>query len=51
MKARIPITVSLDRELVEEIDEKRGLIPRSRFVEELLRNTKNIEKQEVGGYA
>ena len=38
---RRPVTLSLKKELVEQIDEERGLITRSRFIEALL------EKQGV----
>jgi len=31
------IGISLDPEIVEKIDEERGLIPRSRYIEKLLR--------------
>ena len=28
--------ISLDKKLLQDIDQKRGLIPRSRFIEKLL---------------
>lgn len=49
MKQRI--TLTLEADLVEEIDEARGLIPRSRFVEQLLFGAWKKEKTEVRGYA
>jgi metal-responsive CopG/Arc/MetJ family transcriptional regulator len=58
MKARI--TLTLDSDLVEEIDETRGDVPRSRFVERLLLETwkasgmwkkKKELAKEVQGYA
>lgn len=50
MKQRI--TLTLEADLVEAIDEKRGDIPRSRFIERLL-VTRNSETKEVevDGYA
>lgn len=44
---RTRITVTLDSDLLEEIDERRGLIPRSRFVEQLLLGVWQEEKEEV----
>jgi len=51
MKPRVCIT--LGKELLEEIEEKRGMIPRSQFIECLLLQTfREREKEEVvGGYA
>lgn len=48
-----PITITLNDGLVDEIDEKRGLIPRSRFVELLILRILSEEKkeEEVRGYA
>jgi len=36
--------VSLDENLVEKIDEERGLIPRSTYIEKLLREVLELEK-------
>ena len=44
---RTRITVTLNSDLVEEIDETRGDIPRSRFVERLLFGAWKKEKEEV----
>lgn len=48
-----PITITLNEGLIDEIDEKRGLIPRSRFVELLVLRILSEEKKEevVMGYA
>ena len=35
-KVKVPITLSLDEDLVESIDGRRGLVPRSRYVEALI---------------
>ena len=43
---RKPITVSLDPELVEEIDQARGLVPRSRWVEKLIGEAQRKEGKE-----
>lgn len=49
---RAKITISMDENLIAKIDEERGLIPRSRFVEQLLLGAWNKKKgKEVGGYA
>ena len=49
------ITVSLDADLIEKIDNLRGIIPRSPFIQELLLSTGVRERpeksEEVGGYA
>jgi metal-responsive CopG/Arc/MetJ family transcriptional regulator len=34
---RIPISVSIDEKLVGEIDKKKGLVSRSRWIESLLK--------------
>jgi len=51
MKARV--TLTLEKNLVKDIDEARGLIPRSRFVESLPSSafSEFIEEVEVDGYA
>lgn len=52
-KMKKAISITLEGEMVEEIDEKRGIIPRSRFIECLLLRTFREEKKEevVRGYA
>jgi len=37
--AKQKVTITLERNLVEKIDEDRGLIPRSAYIEKLLRET------------
>lgn len=53
MQTKHRITLTLDGELVDEIDAARGLISRSRFVEHLLFGAwKKAKKGEVvRGYA
>jgi metal-responsive CopG/Arc/MetJ family transcriptional regulator len=48
-----PVTITLEEGLLDEIEEKRGLTPRSRFIEcQLLRTFEEEKKQEVAaGYA
>ena len=48
-----PITITLNEGLVEEIDEKRGAVPRSCFIELLMRRLLTEEKEEEvpAGYA
>jgi len=52
-KMKKPISITLEGDLLEEIEEKRGLIPRSQFIECLLLRTFREEKKEeaVRGYA
>jgi len=40
------VTLTLSEDLVEEIDEKRGVIPRSRFVEMLILRIFGEEDEE-----
>jgi metal-responsive CopG/Arc/MetJ family transcriptional regulator len=35
---KIKINVTVDEELIEKLDKKRGLIPRSTYINELIRN-------------
>lgn len=42
MKEQISIT--LDENLMKEIENKRGLIPRSRFIEDLIRDGLKIKE-------
>jgi len=37
--ARKTVTISLEPKLVKKIDEDRGLIPRSRYIEKLLKES------------
>ncbi len=39
---RQQVTISLDRDLLDKLDEKRGLINRSVYIEDLIR--KELEK-------
>lgn len=52
-KMKKAISITLEGEMVEEIDEKRGAVPRSRFIELLILRTAREEKKEeaVRGYA
>jgi metal-responsive CopG/Arc/MetJ family transcriptional regulator len=42
MKQKVSLT--LDEEIIKEIDKKRGLIPRSTFVEQLLKKVLEVVK-------
>jgi len=41
MNVRI-ITISIDNDMLTKIDKKRGLIPRSAFIQEILGNSKSL---------
>jgi len=41
MRNNILVTVTLPRELVDEIDEERGLIPRSAWIRKKLEDCRN----------
>lgn len=41
-----PVTITLEEGLLEEIEEKRGAVARSRFVELLIQRTLNEENRE-----
>ncbi|MGD0145940.1 MAG: hypothetical protein ABSB53_03690 [Nitrososphaerales archaeon] len=43
-----PVTVSLEKELIETIDRHRGLIPRSRFVSRAVEDYLKNENLEAG---
>jgi hypothetical protein len=36
VRARSTVAISLENELIEKVDRDRGLIPRSRFIEQML---------------
>ena len=52
-KMKKAISITLEGAMVEEIDEKRGAVPRSRFIELLILRAAREEKKEeaVSGYA
>jgi len=42
-----PVTITLDEKTLESIDEIRGIIKRSSFIQEII--SKNLEKKESRG--
>jgi len=44
MKKYFPLGISLDRKIIQMVDEKRGLISRSRFIGMILCKYLEIEK-------
>jgi metal-responsive CopG/Arc/MetJ family transcriptional regulator len=36
VRARSTVAISLEKELIQKVDQDRGLIPRSRFIEQML---------------
>lgn len=49
MRERICITI--ERELLEEIEDNRGDVPRSRFIERLMQRGVEVEEEVRVGYA
>ena len=46
MRKRFPVTLSFDDGLISQIDARRGMIPRSIFVENLLLDLMGSENNE-----
>ena len=44
MQKRFSIGISFDHEIIDAIDEVRGMIPRSRFIEKIIKD--NLEIQD-----
>jgi len=44
MRFRHTIGISLDNELLRIIDKKRGFVPRSRYVEEIVKKSLEVTK-------
>ena len=42
MSNKVKVTVSLDKDLVEQVDKKRGMIPFSTYVNDALRGSEHM---------
>jgi metal-responsive CopG/Arc/MetJ family transcriptional regulator len=48
VRARSTVAISLEKELIQKVDRDRGLIPRSRFIEQMLAGAYAQKKKKKG---